>query len=62
MRGLGRERTMPKAFSPRVGAMDLLRMTIARATFACMLGLGVAAPKMALAKDNPQWPSPRAMP
>ncbi len=53
---------MPNAFSRRVGAMDLFRMSIARATFACMLALGVAAPKMALAKENPQWPSPGAMP
>jgi len=35
--------------------MDLLRVAIARSTFACVLALGVVAPKMALATDNPQF-------
>jgi hypothetical protein len=62
MRGLERERTMPKAFSRRVGAMDMLRMPLHAQRSPGCSARGVAAPKIGLAEDNPQCPSPRAIP
>jgi hypothetical protein len=62
MRGWEGNGQCPRLFRVGSARWILLRMTIAPATFACMFALGVAARKMALAKDNPQRPSLRAMP
>jgi hypothetical protein len=46
---------MSNAFSRRDGAVQWLRMTTVRATFAFMLVVGIAVPEMAHAEDNPQF-------
>jgi len=45
---------MQRAFSCRDCARHLLRIAIGRATFACILALGMAVPELALAKDDDQ--------